>query len=127
MRCSISVGGAVFCIVLTVYVISLVVWIVTLKVGEEAVDSLADRLRWEVAHSTQRRVSDALDRAETITRTNALMFKTGAFVHPDRLDPRGNETNHFLRAFRAQMYGGLFVTTVSMTDRHGNLFGVYND
>eukprot|EP00756_Hemistasia_phaeocysticola_P007590 Hpha_TRINITY_DN14328_c0_g1::TRINITY_DN14328_c0_g1_i1::g.87198::m.87198 len=127
MRFSISVGAAVFGIVLIVYVISLVVWIVTLKVGEEAVDDLADRLRWEVAHSTQRRVSDALDQAETLTRTNALMFKTGAFVHPDRLDPRGKETDHFLRAFRAQMYGSLFVTTVSMTDRHGNLFGVYND
>ena len=127
MAFKISIGVAVLMIVLLVYCISLVVWIVTLETGKRSVNDLADRLRSEVAVSLRKRISDTLDQAESITRTNALMLKNGAYQIPDRADPRGPETDHFLEAFRAQLYGGLFVTTVSMTDWRGNLFGVYNN
>jgi class 3 adenylate cyclase len=127
MPLKIPIGVAIGMIVGVVYFISLAVWIATLQTSMDSASDLASRLRTEVAGSLLSRIEERVRTAETITRTNALQFKNGAWIHPDRPDPRGPEVDHFLTAFRGILYGGKFVTTVSMTDYRGNLFGVYNN
>ncbi len=127
MPLKIPIGVAIGMIVGVVYFISLAVWIATLQTSMNSASDLASRLRTEVAGSLLSRIEERVRTAETITRTNALQFKNGAWIHPDRPDPRGPEVDHFLTAFRGILYGGKFVTTVSMTDYRGNLFGVYNN
>ena len=110
-----------------VYLVGLGVWIATLSVGRDNVQDIARSLSVSIAQQLKSSMLADLTNAETITRTNARIFLAGTWVHPNRDDPRGPEVEYFLQAMRNQLYGSKRVTTVSMTDYRGNLFGVYNN
>ena len=118
--CIIGMMGAV-------YFVGLAVWIATLSVGRDNVNDVARSLSVSVAQQIKSSTLADLLTAETITHTNAGIFADGTWLHPDRPDPRGPEVEYFLKAMRNILYGSKRVTTVSMTDNFGNLFGVYNN
>ena len=110
-----------------VYLVGLGVWIATLYVGRDNVQDIARSFSVSIAQQLKSSMLADLMTAETITRTNARIFRTGAWIHPDRDDPRGPEVEYFLQVMRQQLYGSKRVTTVCVTDYRGNLIGVYNN
>ena len=98
-----------------VYLVGLGVWIATLYVGRANVQDIARSFSVSIAQQLKSSMLADLMTAETITRTNARIFRTGAWIHPDRDDPRGPEVEYFLQAMRNQLYGSKRITTVSVS------------
>eukprot|EP00760_Papus_ankaliazontas_P008519 PhM_4_TR13863/c0_g1_i2/m.30169/K01768/E4.6.1.1; adenylate cyclase len=127
----ISIGLSVFFVVLLVYLISIGVWIATLEIGRNSVENVMNEHLEEIANNVRSQINNMLLSAEAITATNALQFKYGVQNISVTLDdPRGVDAERFLTAALAQLFGSpsrRSVTTVSLTTRHGCLFGVYTN
>jgi class 3 adenylate cyclase len=123
----ISVSVAIVLIALSAYAVSLGVWIATLQSGQTGVRNIANTYVAGTIDATRDQLDTYLGVSEKVTAMNARMFATGAYAIPDRADARGAEVDKFLQGFRATLYGFMHVTTVSMTDYRGALFGVYNN